>query len=107
MSFREYFENKIREEAPAHVMLKICWLSNELMLEFETAYKDWIEMLAAYAFDKDANTPAFRNANDNMLKILAKLHSEYPQASLHNCDESKEKANTVVLNKTVLGTFKN
>lgn len=105
MSFREYFENKIREEAPAHVMLKICWLSNELMLEFETAYKDWIEMLAAYAFDKDANTPAFRNANDNMLKILAKLHSEYPQASLHNCDESKEKGNTVVLNKTVLGTF--
>ncbi|HKZ68113.1 MAG TPA: hypothetical protein VJ111_17215, partial [Chitinophagaceae bacterium] len=48
MSFREYFEAKIREEAPAHVMLKICWLNNDLMREFEVSYKKWIETLAAY-----------------------------------------------------------
>jgi hypothetical protein len=42
-----------------------------------------------------------------MIEILTQLHSEYPQATLHNCIESKEGSNTVVLGKTVLGTFKN
>ena len=107
MAFRQYFENKIREEAPAHVMLKICWLSNELMREFEIRYKRWVEALAAYSFDKTPNETEFTDANNEMIDILSKLHSEYDQASLHNCDESKEGSNTVVLNKTVLGTFKN
>lgn len=107
MAFRQYFENKMREEAPAHVMLKICWLSNELMRQFEIAYKTWIEKLAAYSFDKAANLVDFRIANDDMITILGKLHSEYPLATLHDCDESKEGSNVVVLGKTVLGTFKN
>ena len=107
MAFREYFENKIREEAPAHIMLKICWLNNELMREFEVRYKKWVETLADYSFDKEANLDAFRDANDKMIEILAQLHSEYPLATLHDCDESKEGSNTVVLGRTVLGTFKN
>lgn len=107
LAFREYFENKIREEAPAHIMLKICWLNNDLMREFEIRYKKWIEALADYSFDKKANVVAFRDANDRMIAILAQLHSEYPQANLHDCDESKEGSNTVLLGKTVLGTFKN
>jgi hypothetical protein len=107
MAFREYFENKIREEAPAHVMLKICWLNNELLSDFEMRYKNWIDTLANYSFDKKANLDSFRDANDRMIEILTQLHSEYPQATLHNCIESKEGSNTVVLGKTVLGTFKN
>ncbi|AFD07202.1 hypothetical protein [Solitalea canadensis] len=105
-AFRSYFENRLREEAPAHVMLKICWLNNDLMREFEVRYKRWIELLAAYSFDKIANEADFMDANNKMIEILERLHSEYPQATLHNCDESKEGSNTVVLNKTVLGTFK-
>jgi len=107
MNFRAYFESKMREEAPAHVMLKICWLNNELMREFEVCYKKWIEMLAAYSFDKKTNLLAFRDANNAMIEILSRLHSEYPVANLHDCVESKEGSNTVVLGKTVLGTFKN
>jgi hypothetical protein len=42
-----------------------------------------------------------------MIEILAQLHSEYPTATLHDCDESKAGSNTVVLGKTVLGTFNN
>jgi hypothetical protein len=107
MAFREYFENKIREEAPAHIMIKVCWLNNDLMREFEVRYKKWIETLAAYYFNKIANLDAFRDANDKLIEILTQLHSEYPQATLHDCVESKEGSNTVVLGKTVLGTFKN
>jgi hypothetical protein len=39
MAFRQYFEKKIREEAPAHIQLKICWVSNEKLREFESSYK--------------------------------------------------------------------
>lgn len=106
MSFREYFETKIREEAPAHVMLKICWLNNDLMREFEVSYKEWIDALAHYAENKTANLDMFKIANDKMIEILSKLHSEYPMATLHDCDESKQDSTTVVLGKTVLGTFK-
>ncbi len=107
MAFREYFENKIREEAPANVMLKICWLNNDLLTDFEMRYRVWVNALANYTFDKKANLNSFRDANDRMIEILTQLHSEYPQATLHNCIESKEGSNTVVLGKTVLGTFKN
>jgi hypothetical protein len=88
-------------------MLKICWLNNDLMRQFELAYKKWIETLAAFSSEPSAgNTSAFKDANNQMLGILASLHSEYPQASLHDCAESKEGSNTVMLGKTVLGTFK-
>ncbi|MBL7740226.1 MAG: hypothetical protein JNK14_13500 [Chitinophagaceae bacterium] len=109
MSFREYFENKIREEAPAHIMLKICWLSNDLMRDFEVRYKTWTEALVTYTKDKNeaALAETFRKANNGMLEILTQLHSEYPKATLHNCDESRDGSNTVILGKTVLGTFKN
>lgn len=109
MTFRQYFENKLREEAPAQVMLKICWLDNDLMRKFEVCYKKWIETLADYSFDKTDinNVQRFRDANNSMLEILSRLHSEYPLATLHDCVESKEGSNTVVLGKTVLGTFKN
>lgn len=107
MAFRQYFENKIREQAPAHVILKICWLNNDLMREFEVRYKTWVEMLANYSYNKQVNTVVFKNANDNLIELLSRLHSEYPKATLHNCIESKEGSNTVILGKTVLGTFKN
>jgi hypothetical protein len=108
LSFREYFEMKIREEAPAQVMLKICWLSNDNMRQFELAYKNWIETLATYASETSVvHTAAFRKANNEMLNILKQLHSEYPEASLHDCDESKDGSNVVMLGKTILGTFKN
>ena len=107
MAYRQYFEEKIREEAPAHIMLKVCWLNNDLMRRFELAYKKWIETLAAFASEKSiSNTDNYRIANNEMIILLASLHSEYPQANLHDCAESKEGSNTVMLGKTVLGTFK-
>lgn len=107
MDFRQYFEDTIREEAPAHIMLKICWLNNNLMRQFEIAYKRWIETLAAFSFEQSIiNTDNFKIANNEMIKLLASLHSEYPQANLHDCVESKEGSNSVMLGKTVLGTFK-
>lgn len=107
MNFRAYFENLARSESPAHCMLKICWINQDSMLQFELAWFIWINAMANYYSDKTAVNGSFlQGANDNLLSILNSLHSEYPVATLHDCTESKDK-NPVTLGKTVLGTLNN
>lgn len=108
LAFREYFEDIVRREAPAHTAVKVCWLSDSLMYEFEAAYKNWIDALADYSPDKSIISAQtnFQQANDALLKLVFNLHSEYPLATLHDCNESKD-VNPVVLGKTILGSFKN
>ncbi|MCR9014584.1 hypothetical protein [Aquiflexum gelatinilyticum] len=105
MAFRQYFEKKIREEAPAHIQLKVCWVSNEKLREFETSFKAWIKELASYKATGN-NHATYQEANDRMLAILAKLNSVYPKATLHDCEESDADKNPVMLGKTILGTQK-
>jgi hypothetical protein len=107
MNFRSYFENMIRTEAPAHIMLKVCWISNEQMCQLELDYKRWINALAYYThtpLDVDRGIE-LKEANDNLVLLLATLHSVYPEATLHDCDESVN-TNPVMLGKTILGTLK-
>jgi len=103
MAFRDYFEMLARKEAPAHVMVKICWINDPSMEAFEQAYFTWVTALAAYSADA-STLAAFISANDALIKILFGLHSEYPVATLHNCQESGD-TNPVVLGKTILGSF--
>lgn len=103
MAFRQYFEKKIREEAPAHLQLKVCWVSSEKLREFESCYKTWTEELARSKQDGE-NSIKYQEANDRMLEILAKLNSVYPKATLHDCEESDADKNPVMLGKTILGT---
>lgn len=107
LEFRRYFENMVRTETPAHCMIKICWVSNTLMNEFERAYKEWMESLALYEGDliqKEVNKERLRLASNTMLGILKRLHSEHPEAQLHDCDTGV--SNPVLLGNTVLGTYK-
>lgn len=105
MAFRQYLEKKIREEAPAHLQLKICWVSNEKLREFESCYQPWIRELATFRAT-GKNHATYQEANDRMLAILAKLNSVYPKATLHDCEESDADKNPVMLGKTILGTQK-
>ena len=41
LHYRRYVETIIREELPAHLFVKICWLSREVMAALEDAYVDW------------------------------------------------------------------
>ncbi len=106
MAFRDYFETLARKEAPAHVMVKVCWINDPSMETFEQAYFAWVKALANYAADPgDPPTlAAFITANNTLLQQLFSLHSEYPVATLHNCQESGD-TNPVVLGKTILGSF--
>ncbi len=105
--FRSYFENMIRTEAPAHVMLKVCWINNTQMRQLEVCYKNWVEALAVYTHVKSSqNATRLKKANDELVVLLKQLHTVYPEATLHDCDESVN-TNPVMLGKTILGTIKN
>jgi hypothetical protein len=107
MEFRNYFETMVRTETPAHCMIKICWVNNTLINSFERAYVEWMEALAIYEVDliqKASNQDRLRKASNAMIEILKQLHSEYPEAQLHDCDTKL--TNPVLLGNTVLGTYK-
>ncbi|WP_114782553.1 hypothetical protein [Botryobacter ruber] len=107
MEFRRYFESMVRTETPAHCMIKICWVSNTLLNRFERIYQKWMETLADYEKDlvqhHDKKEP-LRKASNDMIAILKELHSEYPEAHLHDCATGV--SNPVLLGNTVLGTYK-
>lgn len=108
MYFRAYFEELARAESPAHCMVKICWINQDAMLQFELAYFIWVHALAGYYADRTpVNGTFLQTANDNLLGQLYSLHSEYPLATLHDCSESSKDLNPVILGKTVLGTINN
>lgn len=105
--FRNYFEDMARTEAPAHCVIKICWVSNTLMNEFEIIYKEWLEALQDYESDlsyKVSKKDKLRESSNKMIDVMKKLHSEYPEAQLHDCEEGT--TNPVLLGNTVLGTYK-
>lgn len=107
MNFRTYFQQMIREEAPAHILLKVCWISNTAMRALETAYQSWLSALANYTHDPQSNiySKEMKADNDALVLLLTQLHTVYPEATLHDCDESVN-TNPVMLGKTILGTVK-
>lgn len=106
VEFRDYFETMARAEAPAHCMLKICWVNNTLMNAFERAYKEWMEALSALEgslWPDPAEQDRLRLASNRLLELMNQMHSEYPLAQLHDCDTGT--SNPVLLNNTILGTY--
>lgn len=97
---RTYVDKIIRQEAPAHVHLKVCWVNNFQMRLLDLHYHRWLEENAKPCPDPDMLTGRL-NA---LLDILGKLRNRYPEAFLHDCDDS-ELENTVMLNKSFLGSY--
>jgi len=104
LAFRDYFERIVRREIPAHTMVKICWVDDISMFNFEAAYKIWLGDLANFKAGA-ISASTLKASNDNLISILFNLHSVYPVAVLHDCEESQG-TNPVMLGKTALGSFK-
>ena len=51
VDFRRFVEDVIRQEMPAHVLPRVCWVSREDMRAVEVAYKAWLEARALDAAD--------------------------------------------------------
>lgn len=100
MDFRRFVEEVIREETPAHILPKICWIDKNNMAELEKLYRDWIYLKAgAEKADRKEKLQDFINK-------LSKIKNIYPKEKLHECDSS-ENQNKFILGRTALGTGKN
>jgi uncharacterized protein len=99
MHFREFAEDIIRAETPAHILPKICWISLADMKDIEALYKDWLYL------ESGANTTGRVTKLQNFIDKLFKLHSIYPQSKLNECgpDETVQK---FILGQTALGSEK-
>ncbi|MGX2040182.1 hypothetical protein ACWJKU_08615 [Methylocaldum sp. MU1018] len=98
MDFRRFAEQVIREETPAHILPKICWIDKEAMAAFEKLYRDWIYLKPGREFaQRKEKLGAF-------IETLFSVRNVYPSQSLHDCtaDESQAK---FVLGRTAIGTL--
>jgi hypothetical protein len=97
IDFRRFAEKTIREQAPAHLGLKICWVSSEQLIEFE---KRWCAFLKEKA---KAETDA-AELNTKLVALLSafeNLKSVYPDAYLHDCEDGDDQ-NRVFLDQTII-----
>jgi hypothetical protein len=121
--FRKLIERTLREEAPAHIYLKICWITHCEMKDFEETYEDWLELLPSIS-DISNGEQRLESIGDlepgseemlitseyriRLRKLIEKLHSMsnvHPMAVLHDCGASDSENPEVTLNQTSLGTY--
>ena len=99
MNFRRFVEEVIREETPAHILPKICWISQENMTELDKLYRDWIYLEAELeTTDREKKLKDFINKLFNVKNV-------YEPQKLHECDSS-ENENKFILGRTAIGTEK-
>ncbi|RZS92507.1 hypothetical protein [Aquimarina brevivitae] len=108
--FRNYMERIIKEELPAHVLAKICWVGyreNDLenkddneLFQFEKAYKNYL--LEKTNLDQEQPEPELLN----LIKAISDLNNVYPTGRLFDCDdENEELYGRIILGKTNLGSL--
>lgn len=105
VDFRNFAEDVIRQEIPAHILGKICWIgfrkdhitaTDNDLLDFEKDFKKFL-------MDKTQNG---QDALPQFIRSLTKLNSIYPTGTLYNCeDEEEEISGKIVLGRTNLGTL--
>jgi hypothetical protein len=102
-SFRQFVEYTLRTEAPAHIALKIAWVSLQSMRRFEKAYHTWMKQLSLmHCEDQDCGQAQARN---DLLQVLSELQSVYPVATLDGPATPGLFQNPIVLNQTPLGSM--
>lgn len=100
LHFRRFFERTLREETPAHIHPKICWIGNEHMAVLDTTYREWLTVKA----QKDVDQAALTKSTKALITILHQLKTVYPASTLHDCLEGEDE-NPVRLGSTNLGLF--
>lgn len=118
MSFRKYVESLIREELPAHISLKICWIGPDEMFEFEQNYYAFTNCLSGFANDHtcyqvkaEAPNPNYVDSLNRFIGTINGLNNIYPPSYLVDCDDieldenNTIKKHPVILNRTALREY--
>lgn len=81
MDFRIFVEETLRQEMPAHLLPRICWVNSDDMAMLEKAYRDWLAIVPA-------TSPAVQAERLEKL-IFALTHAKniYPNSCLHPCGQ--------------------
>ena len=107
--FRNFMEELIRKELPAHILARICWIGyrkndvpdteNEMLL-FEKAWKEFL--LAKTKADPDLIKDKLKSLNS----ILSELNSIYPTGRLIDCDDETDSLKgRIILGRTFIGNL--
>ena len=106
--FRNFMEELIRKEIPAHILTRICWVGyrkNEVpdteneMLQFEKAWKEFL-------LAKTSSAPDLNLKLKNLNLILSELNSIYPTGRLIDCDDETDSLKgRIILGRTFIGNL--
>lgn len=106
--FRNFMEELIRKEIPAHILARICWVGyrkndvpdpeNE-MLQFEKAWKEFL-------LAKTSSAPDLNLKLKTLNLILSELNSIYPTGRLIDCDDETDSLKgRIILGRTFIGNL--
>ncbi|QKX07307.1 hypothetical protein HN014_21130 [Aquimarina sp. TRL1] len=115
--FRQFAEQLIREELPAHVMAKICWIGQPAklvadeandMLNIQERYKAFLEAISCtntITAKKDIEN--YRSTLNDLITQINTVHTIYQSGRLHDCDneETETKGNKIILGRTNIGNL--
>ena len=115
LHFREFAEDAIRAEIPAHIMTRICWIGSPIveletdgespepsqMEQLEKAYKKWLQQKMGSPEDQTDN-----EFLKPLVDLLHRLNTIYPEGTLHDCNEDGDGDTSIVLNRSSLGELK-
>ena len=94
MNFRNFLARFIRVQAPAHIFVKICWISTEQMDEFREVYRDWKEALP---IRNEFQSPSvYLTALEKLIDVWSRMRSVYPPVHLFDCTDIEEITPTVL-----------
>ena len=97
IEFRRFAEQTIRMETPAHLGLKICWVSKIALKEFGEVYCNWLAELAK----PDPDASVLHDRLVELINLFQHLKNVYPQATLHDCVDGNDD-NRVMLGSTAI-----
>jgi len=100
MDFRAYAERLLQSEAPAHVLLKICWVGALDMYQFEQDYLVWLQQRC---LQKPVESD-LADATTVLIKKINNLTNVYLPGVLHNCGFPSSEP-PIVLGRSALGTI--
>ena len=84
LDYRRYAERIIREEIPAHVLVRVCWISKDAMAVFEGAYASWFSLLkegSSSSVSEDWNSRRSQ-ANAALVSAYRLFVNVYPEVEL-------------------------
>ncbi|OJX37518.1 MAG: hypothetical protein BGO87_00725 [Flavobacteriia bacterium 40-80] len=105
MDFREFMEQLICEEIPAHIIPKICWVGNRKntvpdnkndLLNFENAFRSFLEVKTDPGNDISQQL-------EELIDKMRDLNTIYPKGILGNCENESDPK--IILGRSKIGSL--